>query len=198
MSSVPLCRCGDTTATWHEGDDRIRVFVANSDIRDENAERPGLQLAVSSNWRSADYAPLSFNRLGRYFDFNGEPMPVLAEPGDRRLKARLQRLIDWAFEKDQEPTPPSSKQATYGFPYGFKIVKVNPVSKEGWQSLETQDGVTVYVNPVKGHTDYKFLTSFKGPDGTWTAMRRAHEFINLHGGELRMHHDYPIVRVSHS
>jgi hypothetical protein len=76
---------------WHEDTpDRIRLASSNPDIVGDDGEKPGLQIAFSSNPRSADYHPANFNRLARWLELSGEPHPDPVPVADRRLDRRPQ------------------------------------------------------------------------------------------------------------
>jgi hypothetical protein len=51
---------------WHPGQpDRIHMATSDSTFTDETGGKPGIRVVFSSNPRSADYNPATFNRLKR-------------------------------------------------------------------------------------------------------------------------------------
>lgn len=79
--------------------DRFHIATNSPKFVDENGQRPGLHLVVSSNPGSADYNPASYNRLVRFWDRQSDRPHLhlhghgIAELGDRRLKARVARIV---------------------------------------------------------------------------------------------------------
>lgn len=74
---------------WNANDpDRIHLATNRDDIVDDDGEKPGLRIVVSSNPGSADYNPGNFNRLARWLDANGKAAPATVPKASRRLKDR--------------------------------------------------------------------------------------------------------------
>lgn len=69
--------------------DRIHMATNDPDFLDENGARPGIRVVFSSNPRSVDYNPATFNRLARALRAAGAEAP-----GDVPLHPRHLRYRD--------------------------------------------------------------------------------------------------------
>lgn len=77
------------TLWWRENDpDRIHLTTNDPRFLDEHGSRPGIRIVVSSNPRSADYNPATFNRCSRALAAAGRPAPPEVEVHSRKLAER--------------------------------------------------------------------------------------------------------------
>jgi len=89
MSGEKFLKLNDVTVWWaaHQPD-RVHVTSGDPQFTDENGEKPGLRIVFSSNPKSADYNPGSFNRVARALADADIAAPPLVEVRPRHLRYR--------------------------------------------------------------------------------------------------------------
>lgn len=74
---------------WHPGQpDRIHMATNDPTFTDEQGAKPGIRVVFSSNPRSVDYNPATFNRLARALSAAGAAAPAEVPVHPRHLRYR--------------------------------------------------------------------------------------------------------------
>ncbi len=74
---------------WHSGQpDRIHMATNDPSFTDEQGSKPGIRVVFSSNPRSVDYNPATFNRLARALAKAGAAAPSQVPLHPRHLRYR--------------------------------------------------------------------------------------------------------------
>ena len=94
---------------WHPGQpDRIHMATNDSTFTDETGGKPGIRVVFSSNPRSVDYNPATFNRLARALKDAGAhaPSPVPIHPRHLRYRDAVIKQVG-AVEVPDDDLPES-------------------------------------------------------------------------------------------
>lgn len=82
---------------WSPKDpDRFSIGSGDHRFTDEDGAHPGLRFAVHASPKSADYNPLQFNRLARYFAAMGWDGPAEIPVRSRKIRDRWAMIFDMA------------------------------------------------------------------------------------------------------
>jgi hypothetical protein len=86
--------------------DRIHLTLSRDErFTDEHGGKPGIRVVFSSNPRSADYNPATFNRLARALDAAGKEAPAEVPVHSRKLADRPKVVAELLGESNAVPEP---------------------------------------------------------------------------------------------
>jgi hypothetical protein len=95
---------------WHPGQpDRIHMATNDPAFVDEAGGKPGIRVVFSSNPRSVDYNPSTFNRLARALKAAGAEAPVEVPVHRRHLRYRDAVMRELGVEDVSDNELPESE-----------------------------------------------------------------------------------------
>lgn len=97
---APILDTTERVTVWQDPKDRTTIFVSvrNPLVTAEDGSRPGFMFRVSSNPRSADYNPGTFNRCVRLLRALDKDAPAEVPIHTRELRSRPRVIRELGYK----------------------------------------------------------------------------------------------------